>query len=133
MDHLLTLDSLLKQNNDPTIIAFLDIKAAYDGVSRNTLYRKLRKLKLGENLINAIISLCESNFTTLDCNGRHSSSITYVCGVQQGSPLSPLLYSIYINDLIYDLENADTRKVVLNNTKLASLFYADDMALITQG
>jgi vacuolar-type H+-ATPase subunit D/Vma8 len=102
MDHLLTLDSLLKQKNDYTIIAFLDIKAAYDGVSRNTLYPKLRKLKLGENLINAIISMCESNFTTLDCNGRHSSSITYICGVyipyisMIGLPLTKLGWPIWI-------------------------------------
>jgi hypothetical protein len=45
MDHLLTLDSLLKQKNDYTIIAFLDIKAAYDGVSRNTLYPKTTQAK----------------------------------------------------------------------------------------
>jgi len=49
------------------------------------------------------------------------------CGVRQGCLLSPLLFSLFINDLPSELEGG----VLIGNIRLKILLYADDIVIIT--
>ena len=51
-------------------------------------------------------------------------------GVRQGGILSPILYSIYVDSLIEELEKLKVGCHVLE-IFMAALFYADDMALLS--
>ena len=52
-------------------------------------------------------------------------------GVRQGDPMSPTLFSLYINDLAKHLtENGPTLN--FDNLSINCLLYADDMVLITE-
>ena len=44
--------------------------------------------------------------------------------------LSPLLFNIFISDLVQKLEATDG-KVKVNNTEISSLFWADDIVLLS--
>lgn len=50
-------------------------------------------------------------------------------GVKQGDNLSPSLFSVYINDLLIELQSSGI-EVKLMNVKLNVLAYADDLVLI---
>ena len=53
------------------------------------------------------------------------------CGVRQGDPLSPTLFSLFINDLVEQLKtNCST--LAAETSRFNSLLYADDMVLIAE-
>ena len=43
-----------------------------------------------------------------------------------------MLFNLYVNDLHRSLEHESLDQVTLNNNKISSLFYADDLALISK-
>ena len=67
-------------------------------------------------------------------NGKHSRDVVLGRGLLQGSVLSPLLYSIFIDDLPKSLRliGQDDEKFNFSGIKVNSLLYADDIALIAR-
>ena len=101
---------------EPTV--FLDIveSSAY----RLILLNKLEKYGIRSNSLPLIKSYLTRREQTLHISNTYSLKQTLTCGVPQGSILSPLLFSIYINDLP-------------KASKFATIFYADDTTLLLSG
>ena len=60
-----------------------------------------------------------------------SKSFTSRCGVKQGDVLSPILFNLYINDLVKNLNETQTDPVVMGDISINSLLYADDIILLS--
>ena len=101
MDLLQIVDKIMNhfQDGDFVIGIFLDFSKAFDTVNHEILLRKLSKygirgvaLKLMSNYLN--------NRTQFVQYGVNSSMKNISCGVPQGSILGPILFLLYINDII---------------------------------
>ncbi|CAJ2645491.1 unnamed protein product [Trifolium pratense] len=81
-----------------TSTLFLDVKGAFDHVSRNQLLEQMKKIRLPTSLISWVASFLDQRVLQLSFNGETESFKSVETGIPQGSPISPILFLIYIRD-----------------------------------
>jgi ribonucleases P/MRP protein subunit RPP40 len=102
-------------------VIYIDFSKAFDTVCHNKLLIKLRAYGIQGNLLGWIKSFLYNRSQKVKIDSAISNSNSVISGVPQGSVLGPLLFLIYINDLI-DLNQDESI-----NFKL----FADDLKLYT--
>ncbi len=106
--------------DDPSIdIAFLEFALAFDSVAHERLLLKLKAYGIKEDLLRWFKGFL-SNRTQRVVLGENTYQWKKVTsGVPQGSVIGPLLFVIYINDLMQDLKNSC--KLYADDTKVISV------------
>ena len=96
---------------------FLDVSAAFDAVWHAGLLKKLEQMNIKGDVLKLFSSyLCSRRAVTV-INGTKSTELPLNAGVPQGSRLGPLLFLVYINDIVANLESK-------------AFIYADDTTLL---
>ncbi len=78
--------------------AFIDFKQAYDSIPRCALWEHLQRNCMPTYFLKIIQNLYEADKYVL-VDGTKQARVRPTRGVKQGCPLSPLLFSLYINDV----------------------------------
>lgn len=132
LDQIASLDEAIKQRTKtlgkPPVVAYLDIKAAYDTVDRRILWNILAEKGVRGELMLSLKALFEDNRSAIAVQGRMSREFPNTAGLLQGSILSPILYAVFIDKLPGRLR--ELSRFSFGETKAASFFYADDIAII---
>jgi hypothetical protein len=110
--------SLRFNENKSTAMTLLDIEKAFDSVWHDALLHKLHSNGFPMYQIKMIVSFLENRVSYVAVNGKNSEKYDVPAGVPQGSPLSPFLFNIFINDI-----------PIPKHCKAAT--FADDTALIS--
>ena len=130
VDNLFNLTSIVSLNfnlSKKTYAFFVDFSAAFDMIPRNSLFYKLSRLGLSRKMIVLLQKLYE-NTTSQIWDGNCLSKHLFVeQGVKQGCLLSPLLFTLFLNDLNDFLPGG----VTIANTVVKVLKYADDIVLLS--
>jgi hypothetical protein len=109
-------------------LSFLDIKAAYDSVYRPLLWNDLLCKGAPHQLVLVLQGLFDFNKSRVIVNGLETDEVSHISGLLQGSLLSPILYSVFIDGLPRRLKALG--RPGLNTTPIACFLYADDIALV---
>jgi Reverse transcriptase (RNA-dependent DNA polymerase) len=125
LDSVFCLHEVMLEHPD-MVSVFLDLKAAYDLVDRRVLFIQLRKMKLSSEVIKVLEKLFNNNKSYLIVKGRKSEPIYNLRGLLQGSSLSPLLFNLFINELIQELDHRDSPKLLTSGLRTNCFFFADD-------
>ena len=149
VDHIFNLKCLIDlylQRKKPLFCAFIDYKKAFDSVNRIALWHKLLNHSIDGKFLKVIKSMY-NNAKSCVRQGNNLSEYFYSnVGVRQGENLSPVLFSLFLNDLVefisraYDgltsitedihfLLSTDEVEVFL---KLYLLLYADDTVVLAE-
>ena len=132
-DHIFTLSSLIrnqKLEGKDTHCAFVDFRKAFDWVPRDLLLYKLSSsFDVHGRLFNSISTILESSSAQIRLNGLFTDPFKVTSGVKQGDIISPLLFSLYLNDLATGIKSLNCG-IDIGTINLAILLYADDIALI---
>ena len=113
-----------KNNKQITSCLFMDIKGAFDHVSINQLLKICQKLQLPISLCKWIESFMSDRQIQLAFDGEKYRKVQIKTGIPQGSPVSPILFLIYISFLF---------KNEADNIYIKFLSYLDDIAIIASG
>jgi len=119
-DACLTLTNDVKTRQRPRLKVsslFLDIKAGFDNVDNNTLARILREGGIPPYLVSWISSFLGERSCTLVFQRAPGTPAPVNVGAPQGSPISPLLFLLYVAPLHFGIPRG------------LMISYVDDFAL----
>jgi hypothetical protein len=131
--HDLMHDYFLTHHHYP-VVAFLDIKSAYDTVDRTVIWDALAHSSLPRPILSLLINMFDDVLVSVLIANHNSVPFSPTTGVLQGSVLSPHLYSLYINSLPAVLRAAVNRGTMvsppgMHSICVNSLLFADDVAI----
>ena len=102
---------------------FVDVKDAFNHVLTERLIAILHKLKMLNQLIRWVKLFMDDRKIELAFDGKKQAARAVRTGVPQGSPISPILFSIYIRFLFSEIKNEHK----FANIKMPS--FIDDVAI----
>ena len=116
-------ESWLRSIDEGLIIGalFIDLRRAFDTVDSSILLIKLQKLGMSNNALSWFKSYLTNRKQHVVVREANSSTRSINLGVPQGSILGPLLFLIYIDDIIKVLKEGNV------------IMYADDTTLYVTG
>ena len=139
-DQLFTLESIVSKrlaHNQATYMCFVDLEKAYDRVPRNRLFGVLQAYGIDDKLLRAIASLYADCKCCVRINGQLSELFDVNCGLKQGCVLSPLLFIVYMDNIIKKTVLSDEHSehgIVFKHWRrcITNLLFADDIVLTAE-
>ena len=109
------LDSCIQDivNGDVVDVVYLDFQKAFDTVPHARLVKKLEAYGIEGQILTWITEYLKDRNQSVVVNGEKSLAGDVISGIPQGTVLGPLLFVIYIND-------------ILDHIKSNGLLFADD-------
>ena len=136
-DHMFTLLALVQKQfsyKRKLYVAFIDFEKAFDSINRNLLWPILLKNGIKGKLFRCIKTM----YNSVKCRVRHGARFTdYIsctAGVKQGDVCSPVLFSIFINELALEVIRNGRHGAMFRPDafELFILLLADDVVLFSE-
>ena len=111
--------------------AFIDFTKAFDYVVHDSLWYKLINIGLRGKILNIIKSMYTTVKSRVKLDGRLGNEFYCSLGVRQGECLSPLLFSLFLNDIEEQFIHSGIEGLDVDMVKVFLLLYADDIVIFS--
>jgi hypothetical protein len=136
-DHIFSLAVLRDlgtTRRTPLHTAFIDLRKAFPSVNRQKLMEKLSSLGVSDKMLKILGRLYSNDsFSLLLGESSTDTRFRVTTGVHEGSPLSPLLFILYVAGLVSHLRETGASEGGIrlpDGSRIFCVLYADDVLLI---
>ena len=136
-DHVLTLRTVVekyvttqKGRGARLYSAFVDFSKAFDTVCREALLFRLWDYGVRGNFFGVLEDMYTSSSAKIKLLGKLSERIEVLIGTEQGHPMSPELFKIYLYELTSELDKTEATLPDLAGKPISHLLWADDLVLL---
>ena len=130
---LFNIQQIIKYFNtrgSTVFVTAVDASKAFDRVNHTILIDKLISRGVPTCCIHVIMCWYGKLFSSVRWNSVYSKEFKVAAGVRQGGILSPILFNLYVDDLIIELKHKGDGCYVLN-CFVGCIMYADDLILLS--
>ena len=131
--HLLEVITQSKNTGSPIALAYLDIQKCYDSIEHWLINETFSKYGFNDSITKLISNIYLNNTTQISTPYGLTEEIHITRGVKQGCPMSPLIFILLSNPLLWWIHESSTGLPIITDcitNKLTSLAFADDMTLL---
>ncbi|GAB4822218.1 hypothetical protein N2152v2_009264 [Parachlorella kessleri] len=97
--HLEEVQYLLEADGMEGCVVLLDFEKAYDRMVRGWIYQVMQRMAFHEPAVRWVRIMLAGTVARVSLNGHYTAPFPVRCSVQQGSPLSTLLFNITVQPL----------------------------------
>ena len=116
-------------NESPVYGCFLELSKAFNLVDHNLLFRRLLDRSLPLPIVHLLMAWYREQNMRVRWNQTLSDSFSVTNGVRQGGVLSPILFTVYIDELLIQLKHLGVG-CHWKHHFVGAVCYADDLALL---
>jgi exonuclease III len=115
-------------------VAFVDVKKAFPSVRRDILFQKMSQLGASDSLVRAVFAMYSQACGSIRGPEGFGSLYDILIGTREGGVESPLLFVLFVADLVEHLDNTNLEgaPVLLGDRAIRAFQLADDLALIAR-
>jgi hypothetical protein len=133
-DHIFTLSTCIEKYigvKKRVYSCFIDFKKAFDSVSREALLYKLANIGIQGRYLDCIKHMYSNSKAKIKLLGKLTKALDVLVGTEQGHPMSPELFKIFLLDLSDELNDFSEAEIPqLNGANISHLLWADDLVLL---
>ena len=138
IDHIYTLhcmasNCLYGSKRSKLYAAFIDFQKAFDTINRDILWNILKKIGVSTKMINILKAIYLHVKAKIRQGYENSDEINCPLGLRQGCLLSPVLFSLLIAEVAYQVAQGGRTgyQMIPGAQEIFALLFADDIVLLS--
>jgi len=108
-------------------VLLMDVKGAFPHVAKGNLIKIMEEMGFEADLVRWVESFMEDRKVIMSMDGKEGDSMDVETGVPQGSPVSPVLFVIYLSGLFGQVEEKE------KECGSEGISFIDDVAWVVEG
>jgi len=108
-------------------VLLMDVKGAFPHVAKGNLIKRMEEMGFEADLVRWVESIMEDRKVIMSMDEKEGDSMDVDTGVPQGSPVSPVLFVVYLSGLFGQVEDED------EDCGSEGISLVDDVARVVEG